>query len=217
MRSFPPLRRGGTLFAPLAKGVAVFPPLAKGVAVFPPLAKGGLGGVVPARPVTRSSHALSLSVLSHPSREARRIVFAFQGSRIPPPGPPFARGGKGSLARNVIPSRATKTRVSKPPLQLGQRQLLTGPVEDRPPGRPQPQGERNHAGDSSIDHNLARTPDGSRLGRPAASALAPQEIDARTTRRPSPAVPDHLDRRQPGRFGRGLRDLGRPALRHHPG
>ena len=45
-----------------------------------------------ARPVTRSSHALSLSVLSHPSREARRTVFDFQGSRITPPAPPFARG-----------------------------------------------------------------------------------------------------------------------------
>jgi hypothetical protein len=41
--------------------------------------------------------------------------------------PPFARGGKGSLARDVIPSRATKTRVSKPSLQLGQHQLFTGP------------------------------------------------------------------------------------------
>src|SRR5271157_4071341 len=94
---------------------------------FPPLAKGGLGGVVPARPVTRSSDALSLSVLSHPSRKARRIVLDFQGSRLTPPCPPFARGGKGSLARDVIPSRATKTRVSKPSLQLGQHQLLTGP------------------------------------------------------------------------------------------
>ena len=59
---------------------------------FPPLAKGGSGGVVPARPVTRPSHALSLSVLSHPSREARRIVFAFQGSRITPPAPPLQGG-----------------------------------------------------------------------------------------------------------------------------
>src|SRR5208337_1677916 len=68
---------------------------------FPPLAKGGLGGVVLARPVTRSSHALSLSVLSHPSREARRIVFDCQGFRTTPPAPPFARGGKGSVARAV--------------------------------------------------------------------------------------------------------------------
>ncbi len=56
------------------------------------LAKGGLGGVVPARLVTRSSHAPSLSVLSHPSREARRIVFDFQGSRITPPAPPLQGG-----------------------------------------------------------------------------------------------------------------------------
>src|SRR5271157_5428716 len=94
---------------------------------FPPLAKGGLGGVVPARPVTRSSHALSLSVLSHPSREARRIVFDVQGSRITPPDPPFARGGKGWVARAVVESRATKTRVSIPSLQYGQHQLFTGP------------------------------------------------------------------------------------------
>jgi hypothetical protein len=146
---------------------------------FPPLAKGGLGGVVPARPVTTASHALYLSVLSHPSSEARR---SFSISKAPssPPLPPFARGGKGSLARNVIPSRATKTRVSKPSLQLGQHPLFTDPGEDRPPGRPQSQVERNHAGHSSIKYNLARTPDGTRLGRPATSSLAPQEIDART-------------------------------------
>ncbi len=36
-------------------------------------------------------------------------------------------GGKGSLARDVIPSRATKTRVSNSSLQLGQHQLFTGP------------------------------------------------------------------------------------------
>src|SRR5271157_5536474 len=89
-------------------------------------------GVVPARPVTRSSHALSLSVVSHPSREARRIVFDSQGSRITPPAPPFARGGKGSLARNLIPSRAIKTRVSKPSLQLGQHRLFTGPGSPLP-------------------------------------------------------------------------------------
>ena len=59
---------------------------------FPPLAKGGLGGVVPARPVTRSFHVLSLSVLSHPSREARRIVLDYQGSRINPPASP-SQGG----------------------------------------------------------------------------------------------------------------------------
>ena len=139
----------------------------------PPCEGGGRAGVVPARPVTRSSHALSLSVLSHPSREARRTVFAFQGSRITPPAPPsqggerdrslatpfhraqqkhasqnrpsssvntnfssphpcppFARGGKGSFARDVISSRTTKTRVSKSSLQLSQHQLFTGPLGD---------------------------------------------------------------------------------------
>jgi len=45
----------------------------------------------------------------------------------PPLTPPFARGGKGSLARAVIRSRATKTRVSKPSLEHGQPQLFTGP------------------------------------------------------------------------------------------
>ena len=98
------------------------------VAPFSPPCEGGVGGVVPAWPVTRSSHALSLSVLSHPSREARRTVFDFQGFRLTPPGPPFARGGKGSVARVVVRSRATKTRVSKSSLQLSQPQLFTGPV-----------------------------------------------------------------------------------------
>src|SRR5271157_6183113 len=81
---------------------------------FPPLAKGGQGGWSRHDQSQGLSHALSLSVLSHPSREARRIVLDFQGYRITPPDPPFARGGKGSLARDVIPSRATKTRVSIP-------------------------------------------------------------------------------------------------------
>jgi len=48
---------------------------------------------------------------------------------------PFARGGKGSLARAVIRSRATKTRVSKPSLQHGQHQLFISPV---PPHRSDP-------------------------------------------------------------------------------
>src|SRR5271157_4175255 len=85
-----------------------FPPPCEGGRRLSPPCEGGVGGVGPARPVTGSSHALSLSVLSHPSREARWIVFDFQGSRITPPDPPFARGGKGSLARDVIPLRGTK-------------------------------------------------------------------------------------------------------------
>ncbi len=83
--------------------------------------------MVPARPVKGASQALFLSVLSHHSREARRIGLELQGSRITPPDPPFARGGKGSLAHDVIPSRATKTRVSKSSPQLSQDQLFTGP------------------------------------------------------------------------------------------
>src|SRR5208337_3023096 len=52
--------------------------------------EGGAGGVVPARPVTGASLALFLSVLSHHSREARRIGLDLQGSRITPPTPPSA-------------------------------------------------------------------------------------------------------------------------------
>src|SRR5208282_4431204 len=56
----------------------------------------------------------------------------FRFPRLPPhpPCPPFARGGKGSLARDVIPWRAIKTRVSKPSLQLGQHQLCSMPGSD---------------------------------------------------------------------------------------
>src|SRR5271165_5977116 len=78
-----------------------------------------------------SSHALSRSVLSHPSREARRVVFRFPRLPHHPPCPPFARGGKGSLARHVIPSCATKTSVSKSSLQVCQHQLLPAqPIAD---------------------------------------------------------------------------------------
>src|SRR5271157_1987326 len=83
----------------------------------PPLAKGGLGGVVPARPVTRSSHALSLSVLSHPSREARRIVLDFQGSRITPPAPPSQGGERDRSRRHSIPrNRNTCLEIAPPAL-----------------------------------------------------------------------------------------------------
>src|SRR5271157_1602803 len=82
---------------------------------FPPLAKGGLGGVVPARPVTRSSHALSLSVLSHPSREAGRIVFALQGSRITPPTPPSQGGERDrSLATSFHPAQQKHASRNRP-------------------------------------------------------------------------------------------------------
>ena len=56
--------------------------------------KGGVGGVGPARSVTRSSHGLSLSALSHPSREAGRAGFECQGSRPTPPAPPLQGGEK---------------------------------------------------------------------------------------------------------------------------
>ena len=61
----------------------------------------------------------SLPLSSFASR-SRGEKNRFRFPRLPhhPPCPPFARGGKGSLARDVIPSRATKTRVSKPSLQV---------------------------------------------------------------------------------------------------
>ena len=87
------------------------------VAPFSPPCEGGAGGVVSARPVTRSSHALSLSVLSHPSRQARRIVFAFQGSRITPPAPP-SQGGERARSRRHSIARHKNTRLEiVPPAQ----------------------------------------------------------------------------------------------------
>jgi|GEM_PF-6813267 len=74
--------------------------------------EGGLGGVGPARPVTRSSHALSLSVLSHPSREARTIVFDFQGSRITPPAPP-SQGGERDRSLATSFHRAQQKHASR--------------------------------------------------------------------------------------------------------
>src|SRR5271157_2641447 len=89
---------------------------------FPPLAKGGLGGVVPARPVTRSSHALSLSPFASLSRgEKNRSRFPRRPHH--PPLPPLRKGGKGiarsrrhSIARNkntrleiVLPALSTPT------------------------------------------------------------------------------------------------------------
>ncbi len=73
---------------------------------------------------------------SHSDRIPRALPWAFlfrplRGGRKAQP-QNSQGGGKGSLARNVIPSRATKTRVSKPSLQLGQHQLFTGPGRARP-------------------------------------------------------------------------------------
>src|SRR5271157_2206199 len=122
---FPPLRRG-FYFPPPCEGGFIFPPLAKGVSFFPPLRRGGRGGgpgtishkVFPCSLLFQRIRSWPLTlILLHPSREAGRVVFDFQGSRPTPPGPPFARGGKGSVARAVVRLRATKTRVSKPSLQ----------------------------------------------------------------------------------------------------
>src|SRR5271157_5166304 len=102
------IRIGSFLFRPLRGG---------GKSATSKLAKGGQGGVGPARPVTRSSHALSLSVLSHPSREARRIVLDFQGSRITPPAPPSQGGERDRSRRHSIPrNRNTCLEIAPPAL-----------------------------------------------------------------------------------------------------
>jgi hypothetical protein len=99
---------------------------------FPPLAKGGLGGVVPARPVTRSSHALSLSVLSHPSREARRIVLDFQGSRITPPTPPSQGGERDrSLATSFHRAQQKHASRNRPSSSVNTN---FSPAQPTPPG-----------------------------------------------------------------------------------
>src|SRR5271157_1588926 len=97
------IRIGSFLFRPLRGG---------GKSATSKLAKGGQGGVGPARPVTRSSHALSLSVLSHPSREARRIVLDFQGSRITPPAPP-SQGGERDRSLATSFHRAQQEHASR--------------------------------------------------------------------------------------------------------
>src|SRR5271157_183578 len=94
-----------------------FPSVAKAGHHFSPPCEGGVGGVVPARPVTGASHALFLSVRSHLSRGARRIVFDFQGSRITPPTPPFARGGKGiarSRRHSLASNKNTRLKIVSP-------------------------------------------------------------------------------------------------------
>jgi len=70
-------------------------PFAKQGPHFSPPCEGGVGGVVPAQPVTVASHVLFHSVLSHHSREPRRIVSLSEAPASPPP-PPLRKGGKGS-------------------------------------------------------------------------------------------------------------------------
>jgi len=96
------------------------------VARFSPPCEGGAGGVVPAKPGPGTRFRGGWTPRN--CRLGRRCWLC----PVHPPDPPFARGGKGSLARAVIRSRATKTRVSKPSLQHGQHQLFTGP--DSAPG-----------------------------------------------------------------------------------
>ena len=105
-----------------------FPPLAKQGAPFSPPCEGGQGGWF------RHDQSQGLPMLS-PS-QSFRIPLARRDKSIslskapgsPPPRPPLRKGGKGSLARDVIPSRSTKTRVSKSSLQLSQHQLFTAPA-----------------------------------------------------------------------------------------
>src|SRR5262249_2953144 len=77
---------------------------------FPPLRRGGSPGT--------SSHQVFPSALRFESR----------GSRPTPPGPPFARGGKGSLARAALRGCATPIRVSKLSLPYGQHHPFTSPA-----------------------------------------------------------------------------------------
>ncbi len=96
---------------------------------FPPVAKGGGRGGCPGTTSHKVFPMLAPSQSFRIPLARREESFSIsKAPASPPPYPPFARGGKQSLARDVIPSRATKTRVSKPSLQLGQHQLFTGPV-----------------------------------------------------------------------------------------
>src|SRR5208282_5421917 len=81
---------------------------------FPPPCEGGVGGVVTAPPVTGASHALFLSVLSHHSREARRIGLDLQGSRITPPTPPSQGGESKSHAKSFQRSRQKHASRNRP-------------------------------------------------------------------------------------------------------
>src|SRR5271157_4763164 len=112
------------------------------VAPFSPPCEGGRrlsppceGGVRWGGPGTTSHEVFPCSrPLSPFASLSRGEKNRFRFPRLPhhPPCPPFARGGKGPPARDVIPSRATITRFSKSSLQLGQHQLFTGPVHRFP-------------------------------------------------------------------------------------
>jgi len=94
-----------------------------------PLPLRGSGGVVPAKPGPGTRFRGGWTPRGHPPKgRVRRLVRRCWLCPLHPPDHPSPRGGKGSLARAVIPSRATKTRLSKPSLQHGQHQLFTGPA-----------------------------------------------------------------------------------------
>ena len=103
---------------------------------FPPPCEGGVRGGGPGttshKVFPRSLPYSPFASLSRGEKNRSRCPRLPQHPPYPPfarggfNGAPFARGGKGSLAGDVIPSRATKTRVSKSSLQLGHRRLFAG-------------------------------------------------------------------------------------------
>ena len=104
-------------------------------ALFPPLRRGGRGGGSGTTGHKIFPCSFSLSPFASLARGERN---RFRFPRLPhhPPYPPFARGGKGSLARDVMPSRATKPCGSKSSLQLGHQLFITPPrVDEKLTGR----------------------------------------------------------------------------------
>jgi len=101
---------------------------------FPPIAKGGQGGW----PRHRQSPGFPRGFLLASPRLLAPLPrtgqpFTMSEASVPtPPGPPFARGGKGSLGRAGFRSRATKTPVSQPPLPSSQHELLITPALSSP-------------------------------------------------------------------------------------
>src|SRR5271157_2942425 len=92
-----------------------FPSVAKAGHHFSPPCEGGVGGVIPAQPVTGASHALFLSVLSRYSRKARGIGLDLQASCITPPTPPSQGGERGSHATSFQRARNKNTRLETVP------------------------------------------------------------------------------------------------------